>query len=112
MAAGLSALAPLGLLRADAVWLLLAADAAWVAFFALDGLVALDPRRLRVTREAPLAFSVGRVFQVRYQLFFPFDEIHQVDGRVLGEVLITRKLRQRRTDMLLHDVPTLRKLKM
>ena len=67
MAAGLSALAPLGLLRADAVWLLLAADAAWVALFALDGLLALDPRRLRVTREAPLAFSVGRVFQVRYR---------------------------------------------
>ncbi len=65
-AAGLAAVAPLAAWWPGAGWALVALDLAWLAALAADGVRALHPRRLVVTREAPVAFSVGRVFPVRY----------------------------------------------
>ena len=66
-AAGLAAVAPLALWWPGAGWGLVLLDLAWVAALAMDAVRALDPRRLEVTREAPVAFSVGRTFPVRYR---------------------------------------------
>lgn len=42
-------------------------DLAWVAAFALDWWLTPDLAEIRVTREAPAAFSVGRPLPVRYR---------------------------------------------
>jgi uncharacterized protein (DUF58 family) len=46
---------------------LLLVDLGWVALLVADALLAPATRTLRVTREAPLAFSVGRAFTLRYR---------------------------------------------
>ncbi|MBA3892239.1 MAG: DUF58 domain-containing protein [Gemmatimonadales bacterium] len=66
-AAALALVAPAGLWWPGALTLLLALDAAWLAAFLLDALTAPDARRLEVTREAPVAFSLGRRFVIRYR---------------------------------------------
>jgi len=68
--AGLALLAVVGVAgfrwpSAGTVLLLL--DLGWVAFLIADGLAAPTPRALRVTREAPAAFSLGRTFPLRYR---------------------------------------------
>ena len=70
-AAALAAVAPLALLWPGAAWLLLLADLAWIAAFAADAVRAVSPRRLEVRREAPVAFSVGRTFPIRYRWRHP-----------------------------------------
>jgi len=46
---------------------LLLLDLGWVALLLIDALLAPATRTLRVTREAPLAFSLGRSFALRYR---------------------------------------------
>ena len=66
-AAALALVAPAGLWWPGALTFLLALDGAWLAAFLLDALTASDARRLEVTREAPVAFSLGRRFVIRYR---------------------------------------------
>jgi uncharacterized protein (DUF58 family) len=66
-AACLAAVAPLAAAWPAAGWWLLLLDLAWLAALAVDGWRAADPRRIRVARESPAAFSVGRTFPVRYR---------------------------------------------
>ena len=66
-AAGLAALAPLAAVWPGAGWMLLVLDLAWIAALVADAVRATHPRRLEVTREAPVAFSVGRTFPIRYR---------------------------------------------
>ncbi|HUF34321.1 MAG TPA: DUF58 domain-containing protein [Gemmatimonadales bacterium] len=66
-AAGLAAVAPLAVWWPAAGGALVLLDLAWLAALVADAVRALDPRRLEVTREAPVAFSVGRTFPVRYR---------------------------------------------
>lgn len=70
-AAGLALVAPVAVWWPGAAWLLVLADLAWLAAFVVDAGRALPPRRLAVVREAPAAFSVGRVFPVRYRWSHP-----------------------------------------
>jgi uncharacterized protein (DUF58 family) len=65
--AGLAVLALLALWRAQWVGILIALDLIWLAAFLIDALRAAPTERLRVSREAPPAFSVGRALPVRYQ---------------------------------------------
>jgi uncharacterized protein (DUF58 family) len=50
---------------------LLLLDLGWIALLVSDALLAPGTRALRVTREAPLAFSLGRVFPLRYRWCHP-----------------------------------------
>lgn len=65
--------AALALVALAAPWLpggldvLLALDALWLALFLADAAAAPAARALEVQREAPVAFSVGRSFVVRYR---------------------------------------------
>jgi uncharacterized protein (DUF58 family) len=67
LAAVLAALAPLATRWPAAAGLLLGADLLWVAALVLDMLLAPPARILDVAREAPAAFSLGRVLPVRYR---------------------------------------------
>ncbi|MGH7526017.1 MAG: DUF58 domain-containing protein [Gemmatimonadales bacterium] len=66
-AAALAVLAPLAHWWPAASAVLVVLDVLWVAALAIDGARAPDPRALAVTREAPVAFSLGRTFPVRYR---------------------------------------------
>ncbi|HKU62840.1 MAG TPA: DUF58 domain-containing protein [Gemmatimonadales bacterium] len=50
---------------------LLLLDLGWLALLVGDGLTAPPPGSLRVTREAPPAFSLGRTFPLRYRWSHP-----------------------------------------
>lgn len=63
----LSLLALVGLLRPDGLAWLILGDLAWLLLLVADALLVPPPRVLEVRREAPPAFSVGRVFPVRYR---------------------------------------------
>ena len=67
VAASLALLAPVGVWWPSALRLLLAVDAAWVLALLVDAWLAPGPRVLTVTREAPVAFSLGRRFVIRYR---------------------------------------------
>ena len=66
-AAALAVVALLGNWWPDAGPVLLLLDGAWLGLLLADGLATAPARTLAVTREAPLAFSVGRSFPVRYR---------------------------------------------
>ncbi len=66
IAAALAVVAPLGLAWPAALPLLLVLDAAWIAIGVHDG-VRAGRARLRVGRDAPPAFSVGRALPVWYE---------------------------------------------
>ncbi len=68
VAAGLGALAPLAILWPDAGAALLLLDLLWILALAVDGwrIAGFDVARLRLAREAPPAFSVGRSLPVTY----------------------------------------------
>lgn len=70
-AAALAAVAVSGLWWPSAGAVLLLLDAAWIALLAADGFAALPARSLAVSREAPVAFSLGRSFPVRYRWAHP-----------------------------------------
>jgi uncharacterized protein (DUF58 family) len=65
-AAALAAVAPAGLWWPDALPFLLGLDAFWVLGFVVDAVLAPGARVLEMRREAPVAFSLGRQFIVRY----------------------------------------------
>ncbi|HEU5170062.1 MAG TPA: DUF58 domain-containing protein, partial [Gemmatimonadales bacterium] len=67
VAAALALVAALGLVRPDALTLMLLGDLLWLAAFAFDARRAGDALPLHVVREAPPAFSVGRALPVRYR---------------------------------------------
>ncbi len=67
VAAALALVAPLGVWWPDAIVLLLALDLLWVLAFVADAAAAPGARALEVEREAPVAFSLGRRFVVRYR---------------------------------------------
>jgi uncharacterized protein (DUF58 family) len=69
VAAGLSLLAPLALLRPELAAVLLLADLLWVGAFLADvwRVGGIDLTRFPVTREPPAAFSVGRPLPVGYR---------------------------------------------
>jgi uncharacterized protein (DUF58 family) len=64
--AGLSLIALVGTVRADALAWLLVADAIWVLALVIDTLTVARPGEITVSREAPPAFSVGRALPVTY----------------------------------------------
>ena len=66
-AAGLALLAPAGFWWPDALGVLLVLDALWILAFVADALAAPGARALEVRREAPVAFSLGRRFVIRYR---------------------------------------------
>jgi uncharacterized protein (DUF58 family) len=66
-AVALAVVALAGFWRPDAVGVLLALDAVWVLAFVVDALVTPGARALDVQREAPVAFSLGRRFVIRYR---------------------------------------------
>ncbi len=67
VAAALALLAPAGVWWPSALGLLLAVDASWVLALLVDAWLAPGPGFLTVTREAPVAFSLGRRFVIRYR---------------------------------------------
>ena len=77
VAAGLSLLAPLALLRPELAALLLLADLLWVSAFLLDvwRIGGLDLARFPVTRDPPAAFSVGRPLPVSYRWSNPTSRL-------------------------------------
>jgi uncharacterized protein (DUF58 family) len=66
-AGGLALVALAGFWRADALGVLLVLDAIWVLAFVADALATPGARALAVQREAPVAFSLGRRFVIRYR---------------------------------------------
>jgi uncharacterized protein (DUF58 family) len=66
-AAALALVAVAGFWWPSAGMALLLLDLGWVALLVADALLAPPTRTLRVTREAPLAFSLGRAFPLRYR---------------------------------------------
>jgi uncharacterized protein (DUF58 family) len=66
-AAALALVAPLALAWPPAAGFLPALDVLWVALLAIDALGTPAPRTLSVTREAPVAFGVGRAAVIRYR---------------------------------------------
>ena len=66
-AAALALVAPAGFWWPGALGVLLALDAAWVLAFLADAFAAPGARALEVRREAPVAFSLGRRFIIRYR---------------------------------------------
>lgn len=66
VAAGLALVAPLGVLWPAALAVLVVGDVVWLFALILDGWLAPAPARLDVVREAPPAFSLGRVLPVWY----------------------------------------------
>ena len=67
LAAALAALAPLAIRWPAVAGLLLAVDLLWIVALVVDMLLAPPARILDVSREAPAAFSLGRVLPVRYR---------------------------------------------
>ncbi|NNG15874.1 MAG: hypothetical protein HKM89_05275, partial [Gemmatimonadales bacterium] len=65
-AAGLALLAPVGVAWPPALAALLVCDVGWVLALLLDGWFTADPNQVDVIREAPPAFSLGRVLPVWY----------------------------------------------
>jgi uncharacterized protein (DUF58 family) len=65
-AAALALIAPAGLVWPGTLGLLVALDAAWVLMFLADAFAAPGAGALEVRREAPVAFSLGRRFVIRY----------------------------------------------
>ena len=66
-AGALALVAPAGVWWPGALPVLLGLDALWVLAFLADALAAPSARALEVRREAPVAFSLGRRFVIRYQ---------------------------------------------
>jgi uncharacterized protein (DUF58 family) len=66
-AATLALLAPLALWWPAAGPLVLVLDLVWLLAFVLDAVRAISPRALKIEREPPAAFSLGRSFLVRYR---------------------------------------------
>ena len=66
-AGGLALVALAGFWQPDALGVLLVLDAIWVLAFVTDALATPGPRALAVQREAPVAFSLGRRFVIRYR---------------------------------------------
>ncbi len=66
-AGGLALVALAGFWRPDALGVLLGLDAIWVLAFVADALATPGARALAVQREAPVAFSLGRRFVIRYR---------------------------------------------
>lgn len=66
-AAALAVVALLGIRWSAAGPALLLLDAAWLGLLLADGLAVARPQSLMVSREAPLAFSLGRSFAVHYR---------------------------------------------
>ncbi|HEX2219179.1 MAG TPA: hypothetical protein VHG35_10265, partial [Gemmatimonadales bacterium] len=65
-AAVLALIAPAGLWWPGALTLLLVLDIVWVVAFLVDAVAAPGAGALHVRREAPVAFSLGRQFVIRY----------------------------------------------
>jgi uncharacterized protein (DUF58 family) len=65
-AATLALIAPAGVWWPGALTLLLVLDIAWVVAFLVDAVAAPGAGALHVRREAPVAFSLGRRFVIRY----------------------------------------------
>jgi uncharacterized protein (DUF58 family) len=63
----LAVVALAGFWRPDALGVLLLLDAVWVLAFVVDALATPGARALDVRREAPVAFSLGRRFVIRYR---------------------------------------------
>jgi uncharacterized protein (DUF58 family) len=70
-AAVLALVAPLALVWPAAAGLLPALDLAWLAAFLLDAARAPAPRTLEISRQAPVAFAVGRAAVVGYRWRHP-----------------------------------------
>jgi uncharacterized protein (DUF58 family) len=66
-AAAFALVAPVALWWPGALAVLIALDVAWVLAFVVDALSAPGARALEVQREAPVAFSLGRRFVIRYR---------------------------------------------
>jgi uncharacterized protein (DUF58 family) len=66
-AAALALVAPAGLWWPGALTVMLVLDIAWVVAGVADALAAPGARALEVRREAPVAFSLGRRFIIRYR---------------------------------------------
>jgi uncharacterized protein (DUF58 family) len=64
--AALALIAPVASWHPAAGLWLLALDVCWLVLFVLDAVRTPSPRELQVTRDAPLAFAVGRTSSVRY----------------------------------------------
>ena len=67
IAAGFAVIAPLAIWWPPAAGVLLAVDLLWIAALVADMASARSPKTIDVAREAPAAFSVGRVLPVRYR---------------------------------------------
>jgi uncharacterized protein (DUF58 family) len=66
-AATFAVVAPVAVWWPAALAVLIALDVVWVVAFVVDALAAPGARTLEVQREAPVAFSVGRRFVIRYR---------------------------------------------
>lgn len=66
-AAGLAALAIVGVWWPPGTGWMIALDVIWVLLLVADGLLVVDPATLEVDREAPPAFSLGRTMPVTYR---------------------------------------------
>ncbi len=67
IAAGFGLIAPLAVWWPSAVSVLLSVDLLWLGALVLDMAATQSPKSIDVAREAPAAFSVGRVLPVRYR---------------------------------------------
>ncbi len=65
-AAALALVAPAGIWWPDALTYLLILDIVWATAFLVDAVAAPGAEALRVRREAPIAFSLGRGFVIGY----------------------------------------------
>ena len=97
-AAMLAAVAPLALLRPWAAGLLPALDLLWIAALLADWWGTPSPPTLTVTREAPVAFGVGRPAVVRYRWRHParrrlaIEVREQLPDPLGGAITPTRRL--------------------
>jgi uncharacterized protein (DUF58 family) len=66
-AAVLAVVAPLGFTVSGGAALLFAVDLLWIAALLVDAALTPAPRTLEISREAPVAFGVGRAAVVRYR---------------------------------------------
>jgi uncharacterized protein (DUF58 family) len=93
----LAPVALLGFATPAGLDVLAALDLLWLTAIAVDAWRAADPRRLRVSREAPPSFSLGREGQVIYEWMNPTDRradliIRETRPDVIGGVQPSRAL--------------------
>ena len=104
-----AALGLFGFLTPRALDILLTVDAVLLLLLALDAQLAVDPRHLSVTREAPVSFSVGRPIEYSYRWENQTGRdarllLREVRPELLGGVVQPRNLRVAARSKVLHPV--------